>query len=138
MTSPPLTLEEAIKLHGQKGPWLILGYRAGLRACEVLNPKGYHSLHCVAYIPLKIPYTCSLDGIQASTGCTLGKLNIEIHRADVKDIRFIFINKENGKKLELRLNYDIVKEVIKGDMIKASKFVEERPLWKLFKERLYD
>ncbi|RLF20836.1 MAG: hypothetical protein DRZ82_00970 [Thermoprotei archaeon] len=137
-----LSLDEAAKMHGHKGPWLVLGYKAGLRACELLEPDDEMSLYCIAYIPLKTPYTCTLDGIQASAHCTLGKMNIEVRNAkDHNNILFIFINRKTGKKLELRLKPGVAKWIEKMkrvSMREAAKRVEEERLCNLFEEKLYD
>jgi len=136
-----LTLKEAIKLHGHRGPWLIIGYKAGLRACEILRPQNIFSLHCIIYTPIKTPYTCAIDGIQASTQCTIGKLNMELRESDVNNIRYIFINKISGRKLEIRLKKSIVKLMMYIDrigLIRLSKIVEEEPSCNLFEEKIYD
>ena len=133
-----LSLEEASRLHGHKGPWLVIGYRAGSRAREVLKPKTEHDLKCVVRIPKEIPYTCTVDGIQASTSCTLGKLNISIEESE--DFEFIFINRVTGKSLTLKLREDVKDRVeelsSKSGMSVAAKWVEEVNLWELFEEFL--
>ena len=135
-----LSLEEAIRLHGHKGPWLIIGYRVGLRAREILKPKNFFSLHCIVYTPIKTPYTCAIDGIQASTQCTIGKLNIELRESNVDNIRYIFLDKISGRRLEICLKKNIVKLLMNIDKIglaKLTKLVEEESLCNLFKERIY-
>lgn len=139
--SSRLTLEEAVKLHGHKGPWLIIGYKAGLRACDVLKPKNPFSLFCIIYTPIEVPYTCAVDGIQAATQCTIGKLNIELKGSDVKNIRYIFIDRMSGRKLEIRLKRNIVRLIMNIDrigLIKLSKIIEEELSCNLFEEKIYD
>lgn len=97
-----LSIEEAARLHGHLGPWLVLGYRIGLRALEILEAR-HSDLLCTAYLPLKTPYTCALDGIQASTGCTLGKLNLKVNEYPESDINFVFERKDNRKKVVFKL-----------------------------------
>lgn len=139
MVSFGLSLEETARLHGHKGPWLVIGYRAGTRAREVLKPKTEHDLRCIARLPKKIPYTCSLDGIQASTSCTLGKLSIEVEDTDGV-IEFEFINRSTGRRLKLRLKseiVDIVEEIYRREGLSgAAKFIEEIELCRLFEEYL--
>jgi len=131
-----LTLEEAARLHGHKGPWLVLGYRAGLRAREYLNPTTEHDIICIARVPKKTPYTCTIDGIQAAAGCTLGKLTIFVE--DCRDIELEFVNRVNGKKLVLRLRShirDIIEELNRKKGLEASaEWVEKVPLQELFEE----
>lgn len=131
-----LTLEEAARLHGHKGPWLVIGYRAGMRAREALKPETEHDIVCVARVPKKVPYTCSLDGLQASAGCTLGKLTIEVIDSD--SIEFEFTHRRSGRKILLKLSGKIP-ELIEtkyreGGLEAAAKCVEEIELQELFEE----
>ena len=133
-----LSLEEAARLHGHKGPWLVIGYRAGLRAREVLEPHTEHDLLCVARLPTKIPYTCSLDGIQAASGCTLGKQNIVVEGS--ANIEFEFVNRRTGRKLILKLR-DGVKEFVDRELESKSledvaRCIEEMDFRELFEERV--
>lgn len=135
-----LTLEEACRLHGHRGPWLVLGYRAGLRAREVLRPESEHDLLCVAKVPRKVPYTCALDGIQAATSCTLGKGNIVVEESTTDSIEFLFRDRRSGRVLRLRLRPEVVKLIDeflrRQGMEAASRFVEEADLCTLFEEEL--
>ncbi|MEM0203939.1 MAG: formylmethanofuran dehydrogenase subunit E family protein [Archaeoglobaceae archaeon] len=129
-----LSLDDAVRMHGHKGPWLVLGYRAGLRALEVLKPEDEHDLVCTVKCPLRTPYTCSIDGIQASTGCTLGKMSIRIEENDA--VEFVFSNKKGLLRLRVR---DHVLEKIKSilsskGMSSASDYVERAEFNELFEE----
>ena len=83
-----LTLDEAAALHGHRGPWLVLGYRAGLLAVRELCPEGELEMECLARLPQRRPFTCALDGIQASSRCTLGKGNIRSVPSDSVEFEF--------------------------------------------------
>ncbi|MEO0078630.1 MAG: formylmethanofuran dehydrogenase subunit E family protein, partial [candidate division WOR-3 bacterium] len=74
-------LEAAGRFHGHIGPWLALGVRAGLRAWEKLGVR-YQDLVACVRCPDRTPYTCFLDGIQFSSGCTMGKGNIRHQAAE--------------------------------------------------------
>lgn len=133
-----LSLEDAVKMHGHKGPWLVLGYRAGLRALELLKPEDEHDLTCKVRCPLKTPYTCSIDGIQVSTGCTLGKMNISVEEHD--RIEFLFSNKKKKSLLELRVRECAVEKIksylSKEGMNFASNYVERADFAELFEEKV--
>lgn len=133
----PLTLEEAARFHGHKGPWLVLGYRAGLRAIEVLGEEG---LRCSVRLPLRTPYTCIVDGIQASSGCTLGKLLIEVGGGDEGCIVMRFATRD-GRGLELRLRKgleELINRLIdEVGMEEAARAVEGWDLGEVFEERPY-
>lgn len=124
-------LSWAIRFHGHLGPFLVLGLRAGLRAVELF---GHNPFKLKAIVTLKraIPYTCFLDGIQFSTGCTLGKGNIEVLEGDGIRVRFIH---ERGE-LTLTVRDEILEEALnaedmEGEALKLLKL----PLEKLFVER---
>ena len=132
----PLTLEEAARFHGHLGPWLVVGYRAGLRALEVLGKN----LRCSVKLPLRTPYTCLLDGLQASSGCTLGKGLIEVSEGDKYDIHIVFTS-TSGAKLELRVKRETVdklEEMLSSTSIEeVAVVVEKWSLRDLFEEKLY-
>jgi len=113
-------------MHGHKGPWLVIGYRAGEVAVRILKPKTEFDLRCVIRTPLKTPYTCAVDGIQVATKCTLGKLSIELKESD--EVAYEFKNERTGETLKLKPKKHIVEklEEFKGfDKIhEAAKWVE--------------
>lgn len=134
-----LSLEDAVKMHGHRGPWLVLGYRAGLRALEILKPEDEHDLTCKVRCPLKKPYTCSIDGIQVSTGCTLGKMSIEVE--EHIEIEFSFFSKKKNSHLRLRLKkgaFERIEGILRKEgMSSASDYVERAEFEELFEETLY-
>lgn len=70
-------VQRAAEFHGHLGPYLVLGLRAGLTATNML---GYAPLESNAEVEthLATPQSCFIDGVQFSSGCTLGKMNIKI------------------------------------------------------------
>ncbi|MCS7102405.1 MAG: formylmethanofuran dehydrogenase subunit E family protein [Candidatus Korarchaeum sp.] len=56
-------------------------------------------------MPAKTPYTCSVDEVQASTGCTMGKMSIRIEEQD--SIESLLLNKRKGLILRLKLREGI-------------------------------
>ena len=72
-------VERGIKLHGHSGPYLNLGIKMGLLALEVLEAKGYFDLSTEVEMKYQRPMSCLIDGLQISTGCTMGKGNIKIN-----------------------------------------------------------
>jgi hypothetical protein len=68
--------------HGHIGPYAVLGYRIGQRAMDVLEAGKYFDMHVTVTGPKTTPYTCLIDGLQVSTGCTLGKGNIAVVPGD--------------------------------------------------------
>ncbi len=83
-----------------------------------------------------MPYTCSVDGVQASAGCTLGKLTIDVVESD--SIVFEFRHRASGKKVVLKLREGIPKLIEdayrEGGLEAAAKCVEGMELQELFEE----
>lgn len=107
---------------------------------EVLRPEGISDLSCIVKTPVKIPYTCAIDGIQVSTGCTMGKLNIQVEQVNhPEEIEYIFLHRLRGETLRLKLKpqaYKRVMETLKVRMGEAAEWCEQQPLHNLFEESL--
>ncbi|MFH2111986.1 MAG: formylmethanofuran dehydrogenase subunit E family protein [Candidatus Bathyarchaeota archaeon] len=73
--------EKAIEFHGHGGPFMIIGLRMGLAALDKLDSRGWFGIRCKAYLRWAPPDSCVIDGVQSSTGCTMGKHNIEVEEA---------------------------------------------------------
>ena len=69
-------LEGLRVFHGHLGPCVIVGMRLGEYALDCLHAYPHFGLEAVIRCAAKPPESCLLDGIQVSTGCTLGKQNI--------------------------------------------------------------
>jgi formylmethanofuran dehydrogenase subunit E len=72
----------AVEFHGHGGPFMTVGLRMGLYALEYLDCKGWFDLSCRVALRWRPPDSCVIDGIQSSTGCTMGKRNIEVVEGD--------------------------------------------------------
>lgn len=73
----PPWLVEAVQFHGHLGPWAAAGLRMGMAARQAAGAQGYFDLEVEARGPLdRPPRSCLLDGLQVSTGATLGKRNL--------------------------------------------------------------
>jgi formylmethanofuran dehydrogenase subunit E len=101
-------VDRGIKLHGHAGPYLNLGIKMGLLALEALNAKGYFDLSVEAELEYRRPMSCFVDGLQISTGCTMGKGNIRI-KNQPGNINAIF--KTEDKKLRISLKPEIVESL---------------------------
>ncbi|MBD3172117.1 formylmethanofuran dehydrogenase [Candidatus Bathyarchaeota archaeon] len=99
--------ETAIQFHGHGGPFLVIGLKMGLHALKTLDAKGWFNLTCTVYLNWAPPDSCVIDGIQSSTGCTMGKHNITVE--DGKDITAEFTARNKSVKIKLR--DDILAEI---------------------------
>ena len=101
----------AIEFHGHDGPFMTIGLRMGLIALQMLDCKGWFDLICEARLNWNPPDSCVIDGIQSSTGCTMGKKNISV--VEKEGVEAVF--KSKGKTLTLRLKPEVI-EKIKSNM----------------------
>jgi len=113
---PEKLLDDAVRFHGHRGPFLILGLKAGLFANEVLG-KDYFKTRAIIETDLNPPCSCFVDGVQFATGCTMGKGNIELKKG--RSLSVIFI--KDDKKLKLTLKDDILESLKKTSSKKESK-----------------
>ena len=75
-------LRRAVDFHGHFGPFLVVGVRAGIIALrELQTSKENKSLRAVASLVYSVPYSCILDGIQLSTGCTIGNKRLRFEES---------------------------------------------------------
>jgi formylmethanofuran dehydrogenase subunit E len=81
-------LKSATSFHGHLGPYLVLGLRMGLLANKTLQPRGVHDISATVWTKQSPPESCLLDGIQVSSGCTLGKTNLRVKNASRIRARF--------------------------------------------------
>ena len=99
-------LLRAIEFHGHLGPYLVLGLKAGLYANQIFgrDPMKTEALIKTNTSP---PQSCFADGVQFSTGCTLGKGNISLKEGEGLLVTF----KKNNQKLTLKLKKGIIEEM---------------------------
>ena len=67
------------EFHGHRCPFVPIGYKMGKLAMERLGIKKVkdHGVFVLSEMGIGHPQTCMIDGLQAVTGCTYGKLLIE-------------------------------------------------------------
>lgn len=87
MSTPDLTtteefdhlLKRAVEFHGHLGPFLVLGLRMGLAGLRELKVRrGERKLQVMAKLLYRIPFSCTVDGLQISTKCTIGNKRLKI------------------------------------------------------------
>jgi formylmethanofuran dehydrogenase subunit E len=77
MVDPKEFLKAALQLHGHECPEMVLGLRAGAAAMNWLGVERSAEDQLLALV--RFPEApCFADGVQAITGCTLGKGNVRI------------------------------------------------------------
>jgi len=131
-----ITLDDALKnieeFHGHIGPYAVIGYRMGKIANEKLgkNPFGKKA-H--VWTGKKPPMSCIIDGIQMSSGCTLGKGNLKVVSGNIPKVRF---SNNDGKQVEILLRKSIKNEidttVTEQNIISYSEKLYQKPDIELF------
>lgn len=102
MNDKYIYLKKAVEFHGHLGPWLVLGLVTGEYILNKLKAKKYFGLKIKVYGLNQKPKTCMLDGLQLSTGCTLGKFNLLTIKA--KSIKIDCFNKVTKKRLTIHFD----------------------------------
>ncbi len=97
-------IEQGADFHGHLGSFLVLGIRMGRLALKKLNSPGYESIEALVKTGTTPSLSCLADGIQISTGCTLGKGNIATEPLSIPEADFT----SDGKSLTFRVRDDIM------------------------------
>lgn len=115
-------LKKAVEFHGHLGPFLVLGLRMGLVGLRELNVKGgERKLQVTAKLPYSIPFSCTVDGLQIATKCTVGNKRLKI--IDIFGIEAHF-ELESGEHVTVAVNSDIF-EMLKRKLPSESVPSEE-------------
>ncbi len=109
-------LEAAIEFHGHLGPYLVLGLRAGLLGTKYLG-KSYFELKAMVVTDAYPPRSCFIDGVQFTSGCTIGKGNLEVKVGCNVSVEFV----RSERRIHLIVKEDILGAV---DHLASEKEVE--------------
>jgi pyrimidine-specific ribonucleoside hydrolase len=92
------------EFHGHLGVFSIVGAKMGIKARELFN-VGPDMLKVVTYAGTKPPYSCLNDGIQVSTGATLGMGTIQLDMDSIAQPLAIFTYKDQSIRISLKKEY---------------------------------
>jgi formylmethanofuran dehydrogenase subunit E len=110
----PAWLRYAVQLHGHLGPMLTFGARMGMAAVRAVEANGYFDVEITCEGPFaKPPASCFLDGLQISTGATLGKRNLQW--VEGKKIVIHVKNTRTGKTATLEPRAEFLRLLPKTD-----------------------
>lgn len=127
-------LDRLTDFHGHLGPYLVLGWRMGSIANRELEGNPFE-MKALVKTGIGPPLSCLVDGIQFSTGCTLGKGNIEIE--DEGKPVAIFRKGEGSVRLSLRKEvWKEVKDISEREMEDFSKEMFDRDESELFRMKI--
>jgi len=124
-------IAKAVDFHGHLGPFLVIGVRMGITGMRELGLRSNRDdkLRVTAHLKYSIPISCTLDGLQTTTKCTIGNQKLKL--IDSFDIAAKFAL-HNGKEVTITVNpatYDKLKSQLLPEK-KHSKEVE-RLAWQI-------
>jgi formylmethanofuran dehydrogenase subunit E len=112
-TSATTILHQVADIHGEAGPFAVAGYRIGECALKELRlQRGSFSLEVIHKTPFKVQWSCVADGVQAATGVSVGKLNLWLEQAPIRNMQTIVRNRKTGQALVFRLQPQFVKKFL--------------------------
>jgi len=72
-------VKEAVGFHGHLGPFLVIGVRMGLIGLrEMKTTRGDPKLQATTILKHAVPFSCTIDGIQVTTQCTIGNGKLKL------------------------------------------------------------
>jgi len=114
------SVKRAKSIHGHLGPFLVLGVRISIAGMEKLGiEKNDGKLRVEAEMPYIIPYTCTLDGIQATTQCTFGNQKLVFKESSSPTVSVKFSLKDKNNQVVVSVKNEILHNLI--DRLKEAK-----------------
>lgn len=96
-------VKAAADFHGHLGPFLVIGVRMGLIGLrEFQANRGDLRLHALTTLERAVPFSCTIDGIQVVTQCTVGNGRLQIKNAKNKVAARFQLNKKGEVTVTLK------------------------------------
>ncbi|MGB8492682.1 MAG: nucleoside hydrolase [Bacteroidales bacterium] len=119
------------EFHGHLGVFSIVGAKMGIRARELFG-VGADQLEVTTFAGTRPPYSCLNDGIQVSTGATLGMGTIHLAKSRKVEPAAVFTYKNRSLRISLKKEY--LKQVDADINEGISKFgLMDDGYWKLIR-----
>ena len=115
-------LEKAAEFHGHLGPFLAIGVRMGLGGLKKIGAQKSEQMTIDVSLPLHVPFSCIIDGLQFSTHCTIGNQKLSLKDSD--SIQARFRREHDGLQVTITLNKSIFEE-IKSELLREDMPEEE-------------
>jgi len=110
-------LKKAEEFHGHLGPFLVIGIKMGLVGLGRVEITKGSSLAVTASLPLRVPFSCIIDGLQITTKCTIGNQKLTLRESE--KIQAEFKRKDNGQKTVVALNQSTF-EKLKSQLLQET------------------
>ena len=77
-------VNDAARLHGHLGPFLVIGVRMGKLAERILKHSSDKDIkfQVTIRVPQTTPFSCTIDGIQSTTRCTIGNQKLKVEKSE--------------------------------------------------------
>lgn len=121
------------EIHGHTGIYSIIGAKMGIRAMEYFN-VGVNNLYVKSYLGNEPPFSCGNDGVQISTGSTIGQGLIVI--ADSVSERPSAVFEFNNQRIRLTLSEKISAQMKQDIRFGVKQYGLESELYWLYIEDL--
>ncbi|PIX31849.1 hypothetical protein COZ60_02315 [Candidatus Bathyarchaeota archaeon CG_4_8_14_3_um_filter_42_8] len=108
-------LEDAVRLHGHLGPFLVLGMRMSLRAKKILGEKPQK---CEVETISSKPFLCVADGIKA----VIGNDAVIVREGNGLSAKF---SKADSKEVIVRVKKALVEKYAEGPWEKSEEYAYE-------------
>jgi len=96
------------EMHRHLGAYSLIGVKMGILAREILEAD-LDELRVISFSGMKPPISCLSDGLQVSTGASLGRGNIRMILNNESILKAIFIM--DDRKIRIELKPDIMKKL---------------------------
>jgi len=124
------------EFHGHLGVFSIVGAKMGIKAREIFN-VGPDELEVVSFAGSMPPYSCLNDGIQVSTGATLGMGTIKLADDSITRPEAIFSHDDESVMITLKPEYlKQVNQDIREGIVKFG--LMDEGYWKLIRSNALD
>ena len=133
MSGRDAVLDRISEFHGHLGPYVVVGYRMGLVGNRVLGGDPFRK-SAIVLTGAKTPRSCVVDGVQLSSGCTLGKGNIAV--IDHGKVAVIFTSKQDDKVVRVSLKAEYADRITSTPTETTEELAEE--LYALTDEQLFE
>ncbi|MFO7657457.1 MAG: nucleoside hydrolase [Bacteroidales bacterium] len=120
------------EFHGHLGIFSIVGAKMGVLAREYFDVDQDH-LTVTTFAGITPPYSCLNDGIQVSTGATLGQGTISVAPDSITRPEAVFSHDDKSIKIKLKDEYlKIINRDIREGIVKFG--LEDEGYWKLVRQ----
>jgi formylmethanofuran dehydrogenase subunit E len=136
-------LKKAVEFHGHVGAFLVIGVRMGKLAERILkcNVRSDIELRVTMKVPFVVPFSCTIDGVQVTTKCTIGNQKLAVQNSR-KEICADFEVKGSNRTLRISVKPELVsqlrQEMTKGvaneELAQRVAAMSERQLFALEKK----